>query len=184
MWLLLVPGQTIRGNPPKCKYLSYHLSSFSCYIDSINCPFLYCCILSHDFLLHTRSDLSGLFLPARKRQSHAALKQSVTSKTIWSCVQTWPRALLLPSPSSLVGYFKPQLASKPQTTSHSGAAAVSGDPQRPRSRGALLATRPEVGGRAWDEAGLRFGWGLEWSLIGLGPSGCATTTSVLLLSSP
>lgn len=41
--------------------------------------------------------------------------------------------LFLHFPSSLVGYFKPQQAPKPQTTSHSGAAAASRGPQRPRS---------------------------------------------------
>lgn len=99
-----------------------------------------------------------------------ALKQTVMSGTIWLCVQTWPCTLSLPHPqlflhfpSSLVGYFKPQQAPKPQTTSHGSAAAASGGPQRPRRPGALLATEPEVGGRAVTEAGMGFGWGLVWS---------------------
>lgn len=37
-------------------------------------------------------------------------------------------------PLSLVGYFKPQQAPKPQTTSHNVAAAASRGPQRPRSQ--------------------------------------------------
>ena len=51
-------------------------------------------------------------------------------------------------PSSLVGYFKPQQAPKPQTTSHSGAAAASWGPAEASEPGALLVTEPEVGGRA------------------------------------
>lgn len=37
-------------------------------------------------------------------------------------------------PLSLVGYFKPQQAPKPQTTSDNVAAAASSGPQRPRSQ--------------------------------------------------
>lgn len=44
-----------------------------------------CCTLT--------SDLSGLSLVARKHRSHAALKQTLTSKTIWPCVQPWPHTL-------------------------------------------------------------------------------------------
>lgn len=67
--------------------------------------------------------------------------------------------IFLRVPSSLVGYFKPPRASKPQTTSQSGAAAgLLGTPQRPQTRAALLAKEPEVGGRA--VPGTRQGWDL------------------------
>lgn len=35
-----------------------------------------------------------------KRQSHVALKQTVTSRTIWSCVQTWLALSPFPTPIS------------------------------------------------------------------------------------
>lgn len=59
---------------------------------------------------------------------------------------------------SLVGYFKPHQAPEPQTTSHSGAAAALQGPAEASEPGALLATEPEVGGRAGGgtEAGLGF----------------------------
>lgn len=47
-----------------------------------------------------RIHLSGPSLPPRKRQSHVALKQTVTSRTIWSCVQTWLALSPFPTPIS------------------------------------------------------------------------------------
>lgn len=65
-------------------------------------------------------------------------------------------------PLSLVGYFKPQQASK--TTDHitqCRGCCLQG-PAEASEPGALLVTEPEVGGRAGDAAGLGFWWGPEW----------------------
>lgn len=87
--------------------------------------------------------------------TQATWQQADTSNHMVVCTDLAMHSLSLPCPPflpvllpSLVGYFKPQQAPKPQTTSHNVAAAASRGPAEASEPGALLAAEPEVGGRA------------------------------------
>lgn len=99
-----------------------------------------------------------------QRQNAAALKQTVTSETIWSCVDLGSRLLH----SSLPLFLNSPSLSKPQITSHSGAASASWGPAEASQPAVLLALEPELGGHVRAEAGLGFGWRLQRTLTGPG----------------
>lgn len=100
-------------------------------------------LLDHEsrfFHCNLESDLSGLSLPTRQAEAkpHGIKTNCDVKNHMVVCADLASHSipslpLFLNSPLSLVGYFKPQQASAPQTTSHSGAAAASRGLQRPLS---------------------------------------------------